>query len=213
MLRAGQHGWASPSTLVTTALLVASIACSSPGDTQAGAPQAGSRGDPATTSVAPVAVPEIGFAGMRSTASTLDAATVAEEAVDPDGFASMLASDGFVAAGQRLYRGTSGQLVRIALRRWAFSDEAGAQAFLASLRHEPQQLIGAAKPVDTARLPSSVTMVKHRASACCHEETAIYLASWQRGDSVWTVQASGVAITSDKATAFTMLAELKTRDG
>jgi len=34
----------------------------------------------------------------------------------------------------------------------------------------------------------------HEPSGCCHEETPVYLAAWQRGDIVWTVQASGPRI-------------------
>jgi hypothetical protein len=34
----------------------------------------------------------------------------------------------------------------------------------------------------------------HEPSGCCHEETPIYLASWQRGPVVWTIRASGPRI-------------------
>ena len=195
------------------ALFLVALACaSSTGDTQTEGPAV------VPTSVAPPPVasahiPEISFGGLRTSDSTLDLTTAAEDAVEPDAFGSMLTEDGFVGAGQRVYTGGPGSPVRMVVRKWIFSDEAGADAFLASLRDRPQQLIGSASPVDTANLPSSVSMVAHEPSGCCHEETPIYLAAWQQGTAVWTVRSSGPAISHEQATALTMLVEFKTRDG
>jgi hypothetical protein len=43
-------------------------------------------------------------------------------------------------------------------------------------------------------MPGAIAMAMHQPSGCCHEETPIYLASWQRGPVVWTVRASGPRI-------------------
>ena len=212
MPRAEQHGSALR-RLPFAALLIAAIACgSSSGDTQpaSSAADPGSSADPGAVPQ----VPEISFAGLRGRGSSaLDLETAAEDAAEPDRFASMLTDDGFVGAAQRLYIGRRGLFARVDVRRWLFTADAGAEAFLASLRGEPKQLIGAAHPVGTARLPSSVSMVVHEPSGCCHEETPIYLASWQRDASVWTVRASGPAMSSKQAMGITMLVENETRDG
>jgi hypothetical protein len=195
------------------ALFLAALACaSSTGDTQTEAPTV------VPTSVAPppvasARIPEISFGGLRTSDSTLDLAAAAEDAVEPDALASMLTTDGFVGAGQRVYTGGPGSPVRLVVRKWIFSEEAGAHDFLAWIRDRPAQLIGSAGPVDTANLPSSVSMVVHEPSGCCHEETPIYLAAWPQGTAVWTVRSSGPAISYKQATAMTMLVEFKTRDG
>ena len=211
MFRAGQHGSAIALRCSLAALLVAAIACGSPSrDTQTEASAVVRTSPPLP--VASAQIPEFSFANLRSADSTLDVGTAAEDAVEPDEFAAMLSEDGFVGAGQRLLTGGHGVLARIAIRKWIFTAEAGAAEFLASLRDRPQQLIGSSRPVDTAHLPSSVSMVMHEPSGCCHEETPIYFATWQQGTVVWTVRASGPAMSYDQATAVTMLVEFKTRD-
>jgi hypothetical protein len=213
MFRAGQHGSAIALRFPLAALLVTAIACSSSsGDTQTEASAVVSTRPPPLP-VASAQIPEFSFASLRSADSILDVGAAAEDAVEPDEFAAMLSQDGFVGAGQRLLTGGHGVLARIAIRKWIFTAEPGAAAFLDSLRERPQQLIGSSRPVDTAHLPSSVSMVMHEPSGCCHEETPIYFATWQQGTVVWTVRASGPAMNYDQATAVTMLVEFKTRDG
>jgi hypothetical protein len=83
---------------------------------------------------------------------------------------------------------------RVVLRAWEFHDAGGASAYLTWFEHNPREWIGEAHPIDAGSLPPSVGMVLHDVSGCCHEETPIYLASWQRGAIVWTIRASGPRI-------------------
>jgi len=55
------------------------------------------------------------------------------------------------------------------------------------------ELIGEARPLQADAL-AGVQMWRHDVTGCCHEETPIYLAVWQRGHVVWTVRASGPRI-------------------
>ena len=57
------------------------------------------------------------------------------------------------------------------------------------------ELIGEAKPLSTDAVGNTSVWL-HPVSGCCHEETPIYLAVWQRGRIVWTVRASGPRIST-----------------
>jgi hypothetical protein len=213
MLRARQHSCTNLLKALIAALLMAAVACSSStGDTSAGASPA-LAGSVTPPPVASGQIPKIDYFGLRTTDSTLDAEAASEDAVRPGAFATMLASDGFLGAGQRLYTGRYGPISRVVLRKWMFADAAGATAFLSWIRERPEELIGPAEPVDTARLPTSVSFVVHEPTGCCHEEVPIYLAAWRQDAVVWTVRASGPRITYDQASSLVGLIEYKLRDG
>jgi len=54
------------------------------------------------------------------------------------------------------------------------------------------ELIGEAAPIVEA--PGGASVWRHDVTGCCHGETPIYLAAWQRGPIVWTIRASGPRI-------------------
>jgi hypothetical protein len=212
MLRAGQQGGSTVLKALIGVVLTAAVACSSStGDTNAGASQALTSSD--TPAPATGQIPKIDVFGLRTSDSTLDAEAASEDAVQPANFATMLTSDGFLGAGQRLYTGRYGPVSRVALRRWMFDDATGATAFLSWIREQPEQLIGSAEPVDTARIPPSISFVVHEPSGCCHEEVPIYLAAWQQDGVVWTVRASGPRIKEAQASSLVMLIEDRLRHG
>ena len=133
--------------------------------------------------------------GMHATDSVLaDAIAASLDATHPDQVQGLLTSDGFVGAWERVYAGRVGVFSRVVLRAWEFGDDSGATAYLSWFDADPQEWIGDAHPIDGGSLPSSVHVVKHEVTGCCHEETPIYLASWRRGEVVWTIRASGPRI-------------------
>jgi hypothetical protein len=74
-----------------------------------------------------------------------------------------------------------------------FSSQEGATSFLEWLRGNAAELIGEVALVDAA-VPAGVVLQLHTPTGCCHEEVPIYLASWQRDATVWTIRASGARI-------------------
>jgi hypothetical protein len=123
-----------------------------------------------------------------------DATAASLEATHPDDVRDLLASDGFVGAWERVYSGRVGAFARVVVRAWAFHDAGGAEAYATWLDHNPAEWIGDAHAIDVGSLPSSVHVVMHDVTGCCHEETPIYLASWRNDVVVWTVRASGPRI-------------------
>jgi hypothetical protein len=136
---------------------------------------------------------------MHTTESILgDAATASLEATHPDDVRDILTTDGFVGASERIYAGrAAGAFARVVLRGWEFRDAAGASAYLGWFAQNPREWIGEAHPIDAGSLPPEITLNMHDVSGCCHEETPIYLASWQEGAVVWTLRASGPRIQTE----------------
>jgi hypothetical protein len=139
-------------------------------------------------------MPVVTLPGMHRTDDTLDAAGAAADAVQPQALQTLLGEEGFLGAHERTWAGMRGPFARVVVRAWAFRSPGDAASFLTWVRDQPAQLIGTAEPVAGATLPGPVALVMHQPSGCCHEETPIYLASWQRGPVVWTIRASGPKI-------------------
>ena len=193
MHRAEQHGPVSRLVAALSIALVATACSSSTGDTSSGAERDG----PVMPSLS-AQLPTEHLGGMHTTDSILgDAIAASLDAVHPDEVRELLASEGFVGAWERIYAGRVGVFSRVVLRAWEFGDARGASSYLAWLDHNAREWIGAAHPIDGGSLPSSVHVAMHDVTGCCHEETPIYLASWQKGVVVWTVRASGPRIQTE----------------
>ncbi|MGZ4132720.1 MAG: hypothetical protein ACXVWF_06715, partial [Actinomycetota bacterium] len=141
-----------------------------------------------------VAMPTVSLPGMHHSDATLDAVGAAADAMQPQDLQTLLEGSGFLGARERTWAGMRGPFARVVVRAWVFGSPDGAANFLTWLRDQPAELIGTAQPVAGTSLPGSIELAMHRPSGCCHEETPIYLASWQRGAVVWTIRASGPKI-------------------
>jgi hypothetical protein len=143
-----------------------------------------------------VAMPTAKLPGLHHRDATLDAVDAAADATHPDSMTAILSGAGLVAVRERTYTGAFARFARVVIRAWVFTSEDGAGSFTDWIRvNATHELIGEAKPLSTdAAGDTSVWM--HAVSGCCHEETPIYLAVWQRGRIVWTVRASGPRIST-----------------
>ena len=73
------------------------------------------------------------------------------------------------------------------------SDSSAAERYLAWLNDHAADIIGKARPNDSLEAPAGGTVFEHAPNPCCHSETRIFLAAWQRGPSVVTLQVDGPA--------------------
>ena len=152
----------------------------------------------ATPSISPqqvsVVMPTARLPGLHHRDATLDAVDAAADATHPDSMMAMLSGAGLVAVRERTYTGAFGTFARVVIRAWVFTSEDGAGSFLDWIRvNATHELIGEAEPLATDAV-GNTSVFRHAVSGCCHEETPIYLAVWQRGHIVWTVRASGPRI-------------------
>jgi hypothetical protein len=141
-----------------------------------------------------MAMPSARLPGLHRSAATLDAAEAAADATHPDSMTAILTGAGFTGVQERTYTGAAhGPFARVVIRAWVFASVDGAGSFLDWVRvNASHELIGEAAP--TGEAPGGAVLMRHDVTGCCHEETPIYLAAWQRGPVVWTIRASGPRI-------------------
>ena len=148
-------------------------------------------GAPSSSASVTVSIPSLPLGPMHMTETTKTGAEASVDATDPQAMQATLNGAGLVGVREQIYTGGRGSYSRVVVRAWEFTGEAGARAFDAWLKASGgSDVIGDAR---ASHGPTPVFFV-HEPSGCCHEETPIYLAGWQKGDVVWTVVASGPRI-------------------
>jgi hypothetical protein len=161
-------------------LVVVAIACSDAADVG---------GAPAPSVSVDVSIPTLPLGNMHVTETTKTGEQASIDATEPEAMQTVLDDAGLLGVRERVYTGGRGSYSRVVVRAWAFSDAQGAAAFDDWLmKNATHSVIGDAKPV------AGTDLFVHEPSGCCHEETPVYLASWQTSNVVWTVVASGPRI-------------------
>ena len=146
-------------------------------------------GAPTPTASIDVSIPTLPLGNMHVTETTKTGEQASIDATEPAAMQTVLDDAGLVAVRERVYTGGRGSYSRVVVRAWAFTDAGGAAQFHDWLmKNASHSVIGEAKPV------AGTDLFVHEPSGCCHEETPVYLASWQTGRIVWTVVASGPRI-------------------
>jgi hypothetical protein len=138
-------------------------------------------------------IPLAALPGRAAAPVTLDAGTLALDAVDVSSLETLLDDAGFVAGTQRQFSRTRGGRRRIVARVLTFETPEGAERYLAWLRGNVADVIGKAEPNDRLRAPAGGTVFEHEPNPCCHNETRAFLALWSRGRHVVTLVMDGPA--------------------
>src|SRR5262245_30861794 len=138
-------------------------------------------------------IPQAALPGRAAAPVTLDAGTLALDAVDVTSLETLLDEAGFVAGTQRQFSRTRAGRRRIVARVLTFETRQGAEQYLKWLRGNADDVIGKAKPNDELEAPAGGTVFEHEPNPCCHSETRIFLAMWSRGRRVVTLEMDGPA--------------------
>ena len=139
-------------------------------------------------------MPSARLPGLRHRDATLSAVDASLDATHPDAMTQALSDAGLVAVRERTYTGARGTFARVVVRGGCSRRPTGRGSFSEWLQtNASDELLGGAEPLG-ASATDDVIVLRHAVSGCCHEETPIYLAVWQRGPIVWTVRASGPRI-------------------
>src|SRR5262245_15754519 len=138
-------------------------------------------------------IPPAALPGHAAAAVTLDAGTLAGDAVDVNELEALLRDAGFVGGTQRQFSRTGAGRRRIVARVLAFESSDGAERYLAWLDEHVDDVIGDAAPNNALAAPDGGTVFEHEPNPCCHSETRIFLAAWNRGRTVVTLQVDGPA--------------------
>jgi|SRR5262245_839464 len=138
-------------------------------------------------------IPQGALPGHAAAPVSLDAGTIAMDAVDVSGLGDLLDDAGYVGGTQRQFSRTGAGRRRIVARVLTFETADGANRYLAWLNEHVQDMIGKAAPNDALGAPADGTVFEHEPNPCCHSETRIFLAAWSRGRAVMTLQVDGPA--------------------
>ena len=138
-------------------------------------------------------IPSAALPGHPAAAVALDAGTVAQDAVDVSGLEELLADAGFVGGTQRQFSRTGAGRRRIVARVLTFETADGANRYLTWLDDHVADVIGKASPNTQLQAPADGTVFEHAPNPCCHSETRVFLAAWNRGPRVVTLQFDGPA--------------------
>jgi hypothetical protein len=150
-----------------------------------------SDGDTPVAGIEPI--PGAALPGRAAAPVTLDAGTLALDAVDVSDLETVLRDAGFVAGTQRQFSRTRGGRRRIVARVLTFQTPEGAERYLTWIRGNVADVIGRAEPKAELAAPAGGTVFVHEPNPCCHSETRVFLAIWSRGRHVVTLQMDGPA--------------------
>jgi len=143
------------------------------------------------TGPTPPVLPAAALPRMTSDVTSVDADHLANEVTHPDDLRALLDDAGFVRAAQRSFGGGRGAFSRVVARGLVFESEEGAAAFVGWFGdHAPRQIITSER-ISPAGVPEGVVVFHHLPDGCCHNDVPVFLAAWQRGDSVLTLHAGG----------------------
>ncbi|MGZ8617871.1 MAG: hypothetical protein ACXWYW_12275 [Actinomycetota bacterium] len=147
-------------------------------------------GPPASGAPPPV-LPASALPRMTSDATPVDTDHLANEVTHPDDLRSLLDDAGFVRAAQRSFGGGRGAFSRVVARGLVFDVDAGAAAFVGWFgEHAPEEIITSER-ISPAGVPEGVVVFRHLPDGCCHNDVPVFLAAWQRGESVLSLHAGG----------------------
>ena len=146
---------------------------------------------PAASGVSPPVLPASALPRMTSDVTPVDTDHLANEVTHPDDLRSLLDDAGFVRAAQRSFGGGRGAFSRVVARGLVFDADAGAAAFVAWFgEHAPGEIITSER-ISPAGVPEGVVVFRHLPDGCCHNDVPVFLAAWQRGESVLSLHAGG----------------------
>jgi len=133
------------------------------------------------TGATPPVLPAAALPRMTSDATSVDADHMANEVMHPDELRALLDEAGLVRAAQRSFGGGSGAFSRVVARGLVFETEEGAAAFVSWFGDHASQQVITSERISPTGMPDG----------CCHNDVPVFLAAWQRGDSVLTLHAGG----------------------
>lgn len=141
--------------------------------------------------VTPPVLPTSALPRMTSDATSVDADHLANEVTHPDELRTLLDDSGLVRAAQRSFGGGRGAFSRVVARGLVFETEEGAAAFVSWFGDHASQQIITSERISPSGIPDGVIVFRHLPDGCCHNDVPVFLAAWQRGESVLTLHAGG----------------------
>jgi hypothetical protein len=139
----------------------------------------------------PATLPAAALPDLDSSARTLDAASLADDAFEPDALAALLAEGGYVTGREREFSGKATVFDHVVARTLLFETQQGADAYLGWVRGHGDEVLGRAAPAKV--MPPGEGGVAFTLERCgtCKKELPTFLAAWRRETTVLTLLAAG----------------------
>jgi hypothetical protein len=123
--------------------------------------------------------------------TSLDAAALSTDALDPASLSAVLSEAGFDLGIERRFTARGKALTEVVTRVLHFRSPRGARSYLAWIRGHGDDLLGSrTKSAQGPGVPGAVAFF-HGVSGCCTKDTFQYLAAWSRGTYVDTLRIGG----------------------
>lgn len=145
----------------------------------------------AASPAAPTTLPAAALPELDSRARTLDAASLADDAFEPDALAALLSEGGYVTGREREFSGKTATFDHVVARTLVFESRDGAEAYLGWVRGHGDEVLGRAAPAKV--VPPGEGGVAFTLERCgtCKKELPTFLAAWRREATVLTLLAAG----------------------
>ncbi|MGH3021713.1 MAG: hypothetical protein ACRDNR_16375 [Gaiellaceae bacterium] len=145
----------------------------------------------ATRPATPATLPAAALPELDSRARTLDVASVADDAFEPDALAALLSEGGYVTGREREFSGKATVFDHVVARTLVFESRQGADAYLGWVRGHGDEVLGRAAPAKVAPPgEDGVAFILERCGTC-KKELPTFLAAWRREATVMTLLAAG----------------------
>lgn len=140
---------------------------------------------------APATLPAAALPELDSRARTLDAASLADDAFQPDALAALLSEGGYMTGREREFSGKTATFDHVVARTLLFESRDGAEAYLGWVRGHGDEVLGRAAPAKV--VPPGEGGVAFTLERCgtCKKELPTFLAAWRREATVLTLLAAG----------------------
>ena len=154
-------------------------------------------------------LPRTTLPGYVVRVSTLDAAGLSADALDPSALEALLVGDRFEAGKEVRFTAPAKPLTAVVARVIRFESSAGAEGYLDWVRTHGQDLLGSKTQVaDPPGIPGAIAF-SHDPCLSCSKDTFWYFAAWTRGSYAVTLRLGGPR--ADSSTAAPLADELDAR--
>jgi len=179
--------------------LIALVACGSHGVTTTSvSPPTSSNAE----TIPPPGLPAEVLPGYVIRDSTVDAALLSADALDPGSLQALLTGAGFEVGSERRFTARGKRLTEVVARVLRFRSARGATVYLTWLGAHGVDLLGSrTQPAEPPDLPGAVAF-SHGVSGCCTKDTYQYFLAWTRGPYTATLLVGGPAAGPGSALPF-----------
>jgi hypothetical protein len=141
--------------------------------------------------------------------STLDAAGLSLDALDPSALEALLVASRFEVGKEVRFTAPAKPLTAVVARVLRFESSAGAAGYLDWLRTHGQDLLGSQTQAADSPGPPDAIAFSHDPCLSCSKDTFWYFAAWTRGSYAVTLRLGGPR--ADSSTASPLAEELDAR--